>query len=52
MLSTIGIVVTIATGIYEVVVRAFPTIPVKYSIIQKILNLLNVLSQTLNNSSK
>jgi hypothetical protein len=52
MLVTIATVVTVATGIYEVIVRAFPTIPIKYSIIQKILNLLSILSNALNNKSK
>lgn len=52
MLGTVSLIVAIAAGCYEVVVRLVPTIPVKYSWIQKILNVLQIISGALNNTKK
>jgi hypothetical protein len=52
MISTIVLIVGVAVASYEAVVRAFPEIDVKYSIIHKILNLLQIVSAALNNKTK
>jgi hypothetical protein len=52
MIATASIIVAIAAGCYEVVVRLVPSIPIKYSWIQKILNVLQLLSGAVNNQSK
>ncbi len=49
MIATISLVIGIAAATYEAVVRAFPQVDIKYSIIHKILNLLQTLSGALNN---
>lgn len=51
-MGTIIAVVGIVTATYEAVVRAFPSIDVKYSIIHKIINLLSIISGAVNNTSK
>jgi hypothetical protein len=51
MISTVVLIVGVVAASYEAVVRAFPQIDVKYSIIHKILNLLQVLSGALNNKT-
>jgi hypothetical protein len=52
MISTIVLIVGVVAASYEAVVRAFPEIDVKYSIIHKILNLLQIVSGALNNTKK
>jgi hypothetical protein len=52
MFSTIALIVGVVAASYEAVVRAFPQINIKYSIIQKIINLLQIVSGALNNKSK
>jgi hypothetical protein len=49
MIATIGLIVGVALTTYEGIVRIFPQIDVKFSIIHKILTWLQVLSGTLNN---
>jgi hypothetical protein len=51
MISTVVLVVGIVAASYEAVVRAFPQIDIKYSIIRKILNVLQVLSGAMNNKT-
>ena len=52
MIATASLVLAIVAGCYEVVVRLVPTIPIKYSWIQKILNVLQIISGAFNNTTK
>lgn len=52
MITTISLILGIVAATYEAVVRVFPQVDVKYSIIQKILNLLQIVSGALNNKQK
>ena len=51
-MGTIVLIVGIVATTYESIVRSFPNIDVKYSIIHKIINLLQVISGAINNTSK
>jgi hypothetical protein len=51
MIATASLVVAVMAGCYEVVVRLVPSIPIKYSWIQKILNLLQLISGAVNNTT-
>lgn len=50
MLTTISLIIGVALSTYEGVVRIFPQIDIKFSIIHKILTWLQLISTTLNNS--
>jgi hypothetical protein len=52
MISTITLILGVAAATYEAVVRAFPQVDVKYSFIHKIINLLQIVSDALNNKTK
>jgi hypothetical protein len=52
MLNSIPLVLGILLMTYESVVRAFPSIDLKYSIIRKILSLLQIISNAINNTKK
>jgi|WetSurMetagenome_2_1015567.scaffolds.fasta_scaffold1447890_1 hypothetical protein len=49
MITTITLILGIAVTTYEAVVRVFPNVDIKFSIIHKILNLLQIVSGALNN---
>ncbi|MGD0340269.1 MAG: hypothetical protein ABSA76_00975 [Bacteroidales bacterium] len=46
------LILSILLGIYEAIVRLIPTIPVKYSIVKIIFDLLKWISDNLNISKK
>lgn len=48
-MGTVVIIIGVVAASYEAVVRAFPQIDIKYSIIHKIINLLQIISNALNN---
>jgi hypothetical protein len=48
MITTVTLVLGVIATTYEAVVRAFPSIDIKFSIIHKILSWLQVISTSLN----
>lgn len=50
MITTISLIIGIALTTYEGVVRVFPQIDIKFSIIHKILTWLQVISTSLNSA--